>query len=90
MRDLVAGVAVGKVDGVLVLDIDEVEDEYGEADMPVGYAAGIDEIVLLQLNGVMTKDEVLEGIKLAKKGAEHIYKVMKETLYKKYLKALES
>ncbi len=35
LRDLVAGVAVGKVDGVLVLDIDQLEDEYGEADMPV-------------------------------------------------------
>lgn len=90
MKDLVAGVAVGKVDGVLVLDIDELEDEYGEADMPVGYAAGIDEIVLLQLNGVLTPDEMKEAIKLAKKGAEQIYKMMKEALYRKYIKALES
>jgi len=90
MRDLVAGVAVGKVDGVLVLDIDELEDEYGEADMPVGYAAGIDEIVLLQLNGVMTPDELRSAIQLAKKGAEQIYKMMKETLHAKYLKALEA
>jgi len=90
MRDLVAGVAVGKVNGVLVLDIDELEDEYGEADMPVGYAAGIDEIVLLQLNGVMTPDELRNAIQLAKKGAEQIYKMMKETLHTKYLKALEA
>lgn len=89
MRDLVAGVAVGKVDGVLVLDIDEVEDEYGEADMPIGYAAGIDEIVLLQLNGVLTVEEFREALNLAKWGAEQIYKTMKETLHKKYLKALE-
>lgn len=89
MRDLVAGVAVGKVDGVLVLDIDEVEDEYGEADMPVGYAAGVDEVVLLQLNGVLTIEEFKKALELAKKGAEQIYKIMKETLHKKYLKALE-
>jgi len=90
MRDLVAGVAVGKVNGVLVLDIDELEDEYGEADMPVGYAPGIDEIVLLQLNGVMTPDELRSAIQLAKNGAEQIYKMMKETLHAKYLKALEA
>ncbi|RLG89709.1 MAG: exosome complex exonuclease Rrp41, partial [Thermoprotei archaeon] len=79
MKDLVAGVAVGKVDGVIVLDIDEVEDEFGEADMPIGYAAGIEEIVLLQLNGVLTREEFVKALELAKKGAEQIYKLMKET-----------
>ncbi len=88
MRDLVAGVAVGKVDGVIVLDIDELEDEFGEADMPIGYAASIDEIVLLQLNGVLTKEEFKEAIELAKKGAEQIYKMMKEALHRKYLKII--
>jgi exosome complex component RRP41 len=89
MRDLVAGVAVGKVDGVIVLDIDELEDEYGEADMPIGYADGLDEVILLQLNGVLSPDEFREALKLAIKGAEQIYKLMKETLHKKYLKVLE-
>lgn len=88
MRDLVAGVAVGKVDGIIVLDIDELEDEFGEADMPIGYAASIDEIVLLQLNGVLTKEEFKEAIKLAKRGAEQIYKMMKEALHRKYLKII--
>nr|MCG2909906.1 exosome complex exonuclease Rrp41 [Stygiolobus sp.] len=35
MKDLIAGVAVGKADGVLVLDLNEPEDMWGEADMPV-------------------------------------------------------
>ncbi len=88
MRDLAAGVAVGKIDGVLVLDIDEVEDEYGEADMPIGYAPSIDEIVLLQLNGVLSLDEFRQALELAKKGATMIYKMMKETLHNKYLRIL--
>ncbi|MCD6300461.1 MAG: exosome complex exonuclease Rrp41 [Staphylothermus sp.] len=88
MKDLIAGVAVGKIDGVIVLDIDEVEDEFGEADMPIGYAAGIEEIVLLQLNGVLTREEFNKALELAKRGAEQIYKLMKETLHKKYLKVL--
>ncbi|MEM1675801.1 MAG: exosome complex exonuclease Rrp41, partial [Desulfurococcaceae archaeon] len=90
MKDLVVGIAVGKVDGVLVLDIDEVEDNFGEADMPIGYAVGLDEIVLLQLNGVLTVDEFKEALNLAKKGAEQIYRLMKEALYKKYYKVIES
>ncbi|MEM0380559.1 MAG: exosome complex exonuclease Rrp41 [Desulfurococcaceae archaeon] len=90
MKDLVVGIAVGKVDGVLVLDIDEVEDNFGEADMPIGYAVGLDEIVLLQLNGVLTVDEFKEALNLAKKGAEQIYRLMKEALYRKYYKVIES
>ncbi len=89
MKDLIAGVAVGKVDGVLVLDIDELEDEYGEADMPIGYAASIDEIMLLQLNGVLTLEEFRRAIELAKEGARKIYDQMKKTLHDKYLKIIE-
>ncbi len=89
MRDLIAGVAVGKIDGVLVLDIDELEDEYGEADMPIGYAASIDEIMLLQLNGVLTTEEFRRAIELAKEGARKIYDQMKKTLHDKYLKIIE-
>ncbi len=84
MRDLVAAVAVGKVDGVLVLDINEIEDEYGEADMPVAMMPSLDKVVLLQLNGVLTPEEFKEAFKLAKKGIMEIYKMQKEALFRKY------
>lgn len=84
MKDMVVGVAVGKADGVLVLDINDVEDQYGEADMPVGYAVGLNEIVLLQLNGTLTREEFREAMKLAIKGCEQIYKLAKEALARKY------
>jgi len=85
MRDLVVGVAVGKVDGVLVLDIDEVEDMYGEADMPIAVAPSIGLVTLLQLNGVLTREEFSEAIKLALKGAQVIYNIACETLKNRYL-----
>lgn len=84
MKDIVVGVAVGKADGVLVLDINDVEDQYGEADMPVGYAVGLNEIVLLQLNGTLTPEEFREAVKLAIRGCEQIYKLAKEALTRKY------
>lgn len=85
LRDLVAAVAVGKVDGVIVLDIDEVEDEYGEADMPVGIMPSLNKVVLLQLNGVLTPEEFKKAFELARKGIEEIYRMQKEALTKKYL-----
>ena len=85
MKDLVAGVAVGKVDGVLVLDIDQVEDEYGEADMPVAMMPSLGKITLLQLNGVLTPEEFREALKLAEKGLREIYRLQREALRRKYV-----
>ncbi len=85
MRDLVAGVAVGKVDGVIVLDIDEIEDNYADADMPVAMAPNLNQVLLLQLNGVLSRDEFAEAMALARKGIEALYRLQKEALRKKYV-----
>ncbi len=87
VRDLVAGVAVGKVDGVLVLDIDEVEDYYAEADMPVAAAPSIGKVVLLQMNGVLTPDEFRKAMEMAYKGIERLHELQREALRKKYAEA---
>jgi len=84
MKDLVAGVAVGKIDGILVLDINEVEDEYSDADLPVAMMPSFREITLLQMNGVLTEEEFWNALKLAEKGIMEIYKAQKETLMNKY------
>ncbi|MCC6032677.1 MAG: exosome complex exonuclease Rrp41 [Desulfurococcaceae archaeon] len=89
MRDLVAAVAVGKVDGYLVLDIDQVEDNYGEADMPVAMAPSLNMVTLLQLNGVLSPQEFSQALNLALKGVNEVYKLQKETLRNKYLVRVE-
>ena len=87
MRDLVAGVAVGKVDGAIVLDIDEIEDNYADADMPVAMAPNLNQVLLLQLNGVLSRDEFAEAMTLARRGIETLYRLQKEALRKKYVEA---
>lgn len=84
MRDLVAGIAVGKVDGVLVLDINEEEDMYGEADMPIAFMPSLGLITLIQLNGVLSEEEFWSAIELGLKGAEKVYEAQKEALRKRY------
>jgi exosome complex component RRP41 len=84
MRDLVAGVAVGKVDGVIVLDINEIEDGGGEADMPVAMMPSLDKIVLLQLNGSLTREEFRKALELAKKGLKEIYLLQKQALRERF------
>ena len=80
MRALVAGVAVGKVDGVLVLDLNEPEDNFGEADMPVVAAPDIGLITLFQLNGVMTMDEMRKGLDMALNAITQIVEKEKQAL----------
>ncbi len=90
MRDLVAGVAVGKVQGVLVLDENEQEDMYGEADMPVAMMPSYREITLLQLNGVLTEEEFSKALEMAIEGIMKIYNMQKEALKKKYAEIEEA
>jgi exosome complex component RRP41 len=40
MKDLVQGVAAGKVDGEIVVDLNKDEDNKGESDMPVVVSLG--------------------------------------------------
>ncbi len=80
MKGLVAGVAVGKVNGVLVLDLDELEDSMGEADMPVAGAPDLGLITLFQLNGVLTEEEVEKGLSMAWSAIEKIVSMEKEVL----------
>lgn len=84
MRDLIAGVAVGKADGVIVLDLNEPEDMWGEADMPVAIMPSLNQVTLLQLNGNMTPEEFRQGLDLAIKGINMIYNLEKEALKNKY------
>ncbi|MCI4437693.1 MAG: exosome complex exonuclease Rrp41 [Ignisphaera sp.] len=89
MLDLVAAVAVGKINGVIVLDLNEVEDMYGEADMPVAAMPSLKRVTMLQLNGVLTPDEFRQALALALDGINRIYQLQKEALRRKYVEASE-
>ncbi len=86
MRDLVAACAAGKIDGEIVLDLNKEEDNYGEADVPVAIMPLKNDITLLQMDGYLTKEEFIEAVKLAIKGAKAVYQKQREALKEKYLK----
>lgn len=86
MRDLVAGCAAGKIDGVIVLDLNDVEDKEGEVDLPIAYMPNLNQITLLQMDGVMTYDEFKEALNLALQGCRKIHEIQKKALYDYYFK----
>jgi exosome complex component RRP41 len=85
MRDLVQGVSVGKVDGELVVDVDKPEDNFGESDIPFIVSLRSKEILLFQLDGMLTKEEVEKAIDFAFEGAEKVKAIQIEALKAKYL-----
>ena len=84
MRDLVASCAAGKVDGRLILDLGDVEDKEGDADVPVAYMPKLEKVTLLQMDGVLPPEEFKECINLAIEGCKQIYEIQREALKKKY------
>ncbi|RJS84500.1 exosome complex exonuclease Rrp41 [Candidatus Bathyarchaeota archaeon] len=85
MRDLVVACAAGKVDGTLVLDLNDIEDKEGEADVPVAYMPNLDAVTLLQMDGILTPEEFEQAINLAISGCKQIYKLQKDALRARYL-----
>src|SRR3989338_8556206 len=67
MRDMVAAVSVGKINNNIYVDLSKDEEDVEDAtDIPVAFTSRTKEITLLQLDGNITKKELLEAIKLAK------------------------
>jgi len=84
MRDLIPAVASGKVAGTLVLDMNKEEDNYGNADLPIGIIPRTREIVLMQMDGNLTIDEFNKLLDMNISACMKIYELQKEALKKKY------
>jgi exosome complex component RRP41 len=84
LKGLVASVAAGKAGGKVILDLFDVEDKEGEADLPIAILSQNQEITLCQMDGHMTREEVAEALELAKKGCEKIHQMQREALMERY------
>lgn len=84
MRDLVSSCAAGKMKDKIVLDLGDYEDKEGEADVPVAYMPKLEEITLLQMDGMLTVDEFEASVKLAIEGCKQVAEIQKDALKAKY------
>jgi len=84
MRDMVSACAAGKVADTIVLDVNNEEDQAGQADMPVGYMPNMEKITLIQLDGVLTPEEYKKCVETAIAGCKLVYEIQKKALTDKY------
>ena len=84
MRDMVSAIAAGKVVDTIVLDVNNEEDQAGQADMPVGYMPNLEKITLIQLDGVFTPEEYRKCVDTAIGGCKLVYEIQKKALTDKF------
>jgi exosome complex component RRP41 len=89
MKDMVSAVAVGQVDGTVVADLNYDEEAYDAivSDIPVAVTHNKKEITLLQMDGEISRDDLIKAVELAKVVTEKIYDLQKKALKEKYTNA---
>lgn len=86
MRDLVSATGVGKAFGELVVDLDKNEEDAPDAvDVPFGIMPNSGDIVLLQMDGLLTKEEWAKLVPMGMDACKKIYEVQKEALKQKFV-----
>jgi len=85
MRDLVSACAVGRANGELILDpCKEEEDASDAVDMPIAIMPRTREAVLLQMDGLISKEDWKKAFELGVKGCLEVYNIQKQALKRKY------
>jgi len=84
MKDLVTACSVGKINGTLVVDLNGEEDNNSEADVAFAIIPNRNLVSLLQMDGILTKEELIQLLELAKRTCKKIYEMQREALLEKY------
>jgi len=84
MRELVAACAAGKIEGKVVLDLSDIEDKKGEADLPVALMPKSNVVGLIQMDGSLSEEEFKQALDIATDACRKIYEMQREALKSKY------
>jgi exosome complex component RRP41 len=84
MRDLVVGCSCGIIDDQVVADLDDTEDKEGSGDMPVAIMPNLNQVTLLQVDGIYTKENFKKAFELAIEKDREVYAMQRDALTKKF------
>jgi exosome complex component RRP41 len=80
MKDLPCAIAAGKIDGQIAIDFGKLEDNFGEGDIPIAIAPRKNEILLLQMDGMMSKEEFMKAIGMAMQASSKLNALQAQAL----------
>ena len=82
--DIVTPISVGKVGGKMVVDLDKDEDNFGEGDLPMAFSLRTGELLLWQMDGLISRDELEDGLNKGFEAAQKVRVVQEAALKEKY------
>jgi len=86
MRDMVSAIAVGKAGDTLIVDLGKAEDNLGQSDMPLAMSHKNKRLLLLQMDGLLTKDEIKKMIEMGEKSCDQTHDLQADALKRFYEK----
>lgn len=87
MKDLVYAVSAGRIGEHIALDFTMIEDNYSDCDMPIAVAPRNNEILLLQMDGGLTREQLSKALKMALEAGKKVSQLQREALKKAYANA---
>ena len=91
MKDMISSVAVGEVDGTVVADLCYDEEAYDAivSDIPVAMTHNTKEITLLQMDGEISKEDLMKALEMASVATDKVYELQMKALKDKFAVRLE-
>jgi exosome complex component RRP41 len=96
MKDMISSIAVGKVDDKVVADLSYMEEQVSEfnpdsagapvSDIPMAIINNTKEITLLQMDGEISKDDLMAALKLGQEALDQVYDLQKQALKERFVK----
>ncbi len=84
MRDMVVGCSAGKVEDRIVLDLSKDEDNFGQPDLPMAVLSKNKQVVLIQMDGDLSKEEFARATDMIMKATDRIAEIQRKALSEKY------
>jgi exosome complex component RRP41 len=89
MKDLIYAVSVGRIGENVAIDFNMIEDNYSDSDMPIAIAPRNNDIVLLQMDGGLTRSQFSKAVQMAIDAGKTITELQKNALRDVYAKVAE-
>ncbi len=80
MKDMVYSVSAGRIGEHIVLDVNMIEDNYSDADMPMVIAPRNNDILLLQMDGGLDRAQFDQAVKMVLEAGKRIHAEQKRAL----------
>ena len=88
MKDMICAIAMGQVDGTVIADLNYDEESYDAivSDIPIAMTHNKKEVTLLQMDGEISKEDLVKALEMGKAAADKVYEVQMKALQERFPK----